>query len=184
MRTRTRFAALAAATALTLTGTAAVAAGANAAAPTGQARGYTSVTLTADAAAAILGPLGGGVLKPGAVDLTAGSVGFPIVGKTLTPITDTPVIKHAGGLSFSGANLVEVRNFWISTSKIGMADTLTADVYVNGDYVARAPIFNISGSLEVSLSDFAAGALSDLVLDAPGAIPGGFVIGTAAVNPR
>jgi hypothetical protein len=179
MRTRPRFAALAAATALTLGGTAAVATSATAAAPNGQARGYTSVTLTADAAAAILGPLGGGVLKPGAVDLSAGSVGFPIVGNS-----KGGVIKHTGGLSFSGENVVEIRNFWIDTSKIGMADTLTADVYVNGDYVARAPIFNVSGALQVSLSHFAAGALSELVLGDPDAIPGGFVIGTAAVNPR
>jgi hypothetical protein len=179
MRTRTRFAALTAAAALTVGGLATVATSASAAAPTGQARGYTSVTLTADAAGAILGPLGGGVLKPGAVDLSAGSVGFPIVGNG-----NGGVIKHTGGLSFSGDNVVEVRNFWIDTAKIGMADTLTADVFVNGDYVARAPIFNVSGSFEVSLSDFAAGALSELVLGDPGAIPGGFVIGTAAVNGR
>jgi hypothetical protein len=179
MRTRTRFAALAAATALTVAGTAAVATTASAAAPTGQARGYTSVTLTADAAAAILGPLGGGVLKPGAIDLSTGSVGFPIVGNSKGGI-----IKHTGGLSFDGANTVEIRNFWIDLAKIDMGDTLTADVYVNGDYVARAPIFDVSGSLEVTLTDFAAGALSELVLDSPGAIPGGFVIGTAAVNPR
>ena len=48
-----------------------------------------------------------------------------------------------------------------------------------------AAIFDVnSTTLQVTLTAFAAGALSDLVLDSPGAIPAGFVIGTASVNPR
>lgn len=176
MRSLTRITSVIAATALALTGVASVATSATAATPTGKAKGYTSVTLTADAAAAILGPLGGGVLKPGTIDLSSGSVGFPIVGNG-----KGGVIKHTGGLSFSGENEVEIRNFWINT------DTwqLTANTFVNGQFVARAAIFDVnSATLQVTLTPFAAGALSDLVLDSPGAIPAGFVIGTASVNPR
>jgi hypothetical protein len=76
---------------------------------------------------------------------------------------------------------VEIRNFWIDTNTW----QLTANTFVNGQFVARAAIFDVNSStLQVTLTAFAAGALSDLVLDSPGAIPAGFVIGTASVNPR
>jgi hypothetical protein len=176
MRRFTRITTVIAATALALTGVVATATSASAATPKGKAKGYTSVTLTADAAAAILGPLGGGLLKPGVVNLSSGSVGFPIVGNS-----KGGVIKHTGGLSFSGENTVEIRNFWIDTNSW----QLTAATFVNGQFVARAPIFDVNSStLQVTLTAFAAGALSDLVLDSPGAIPAGFVIGTASVNRR
>lgn len=91
------------------------------------------------------------------------------------------MIKHTGGLSFSGENSVEIRKFWIDTNTW----QLTANTFVNGQFVARAPIFDVNSStLQVTLTAFAAGALSDLVLGSPGAIPAGFVIGTASVNPR
>lgn len=180
MRISTRVAALTAATALTLGGVALAAPAATAAEPKGKAKGYTSVVLDATAAGAILGPLGGGLLTPGAIDLGAGSVGFPIVGNS-----KGGVIKHVGGLSFSGANTVEIRNFYIDTNELGPdGGALSAEVFVNGDSLGRAPVFNVSGTLEVTLTDFAAGALSALVLDSPGAIPGGFLIGQAAVNAR
>lgn len=176
MKHFTRITTVIAVTALTLTGVAATATSANAATPSGKAKGYTSVTLTADAAAAILGPLGGGVLKPGTVNLSSGSVGFPIVGNG-----KGGVIKHTGGLSFSGDSTVVIRNFWIDTNTW----QLTANTFVNGQFVARAAIFDVNSStLQVTLTAFAAGALSDLVLGSPGAIPAGFVIGTASVNPR
>lgn len=132
----------------------------------------------------------------GGTAIEDGAAAFQITGGA-ADLEDTQVeISHAGGLTFSaGDTAVTLSDFVVSNLVGGTA--LTGLVTVNGDLVARVPLFNLEiGGVEatstddltnldltdvnVTLTDIAAGALNDAF--GVDAFQGGFSIGTATVD--
>ena len=156
---------------------------AQAVAPTGQARGATTVTLDAATIGAVVGlgltpaPVGPAVL--GGDPLQAS---FPIVGNL-----KGGVIKHTGGLSLTGGDTtLTLTNYQIDTT----AGVLTASAAVNGDEVGRLPLFDLgsapaqsgcAATATLALDSAAASALMT-VFNAPNLT--GTDFGTACVAPR
>jgi hypothetical protein len=131
--------------------------------PQGKARGATTVTLT-EAALGALGPLNPANAKPGVLGADMGEVkaSFPIVGNA-----KDGVIKHTGGLSLNdGSSYLTLKNYHIVVAD----GVLTADAYLNDDYLARIDLFDVAldasaapgcdASADLTLNATAAGALS------------------------
>jgi hypothetical protein len=162
----------------------ATAGGASAVAPTGHARGVTTVTLNTDTIGAVVGlgltpaPVGPGVL--GGSPLQAA---FPITGA----VGKGGIIKHVGGLSLTaGATQLTLTNYWIDLNR----GVLTAVAAVNGTEVGRIDLFDLgpaepqsgcAATAELTLDTAAAGALT-AIFDAPNLTGADF--GTACVAPR
>jgi len=154
-------------------------------APTGKARGATTVTLDQGTIGAVVGlglspaPASPGVLGTDGADLKAS---FPIVGNM-----NDGKIKHTGGLTLTGGGTVlSLTNYTIDTNSW----VLTAAAAVDGEDVGRIPLFDLdatptqsgcAANASLSLTDTAAAALT-AVFGAPDLT--GAPFGTACVAPR
>lgn len=154
-------------------------------APTGKARGATTVDLNTDTIGAVVdlgltpAPVHPGALGAHGDDLLAS---FPIVGNL-----SGGVIKHTGGLSLSTEDTrLTLTNYWIDTNE----GVLTAYAEVDGAAVGRLPLFDLgaaparsgcAATASLALSAEAAGALT-AVFGAPNLTGADF--GDACVSPR
>lgn len=157
--------------------------------------GRTTVNLSND----FLGALNALSLSAGGVGdsrLSSGIIGFPITNGALDLANAKGEINHGGGLFLATRTTrVELLSFNIDTT--GATPTITGIVLVNGDFVGRIPLFNLTlptltlplqphafGTLfipgvKVALAPEAAAALNQVF--GVTAFAGGFNIGTASV---
>ncbi len=156
---------------------------ASALAPTGKARGATTVTLNTSTIGAVVGlGLTPAAVGPGVLGGDPLVAAFPIVGNS-----KDGVIKHTGGLSLTAAGTaLTLTNYQIDTAE----GVLTASAAVNGTDVGRLPLFDLgaadsqtgcAATAELTLDQEAAGALT-AVFGAPNLTGADF--GTACVAPR
>jgi hypothetical protein len=161
-------------------------------------KGKTTVALSSDFVDAItsLG-VSPSRVKPGDLNLKKGTAVFPISGAAVDGESLAGDVFHTGGLILAvPGTKVYLLNFVISTTGEG-APVLTGIASVNGDVVARIPLFDLDLSAlsidgnkkKIKLSDVgltltavAADTLNDVF--ATDAFVEGFVIGTATVDAR
>lgn len=157
--------------------------------------GKTTVTLSNDFLAAVVAlRLSAGTTGEGT--LRSGVASFPVTGGALDLATAKGEINHTGGLVLSaGTTRVELLSFNIDTST--SRTVLTGLVTVNGDFVGRLPLFDLTlptltlplqpqafnnlfiPGVKVTLSAEAAQALNTVF--GVTAFTQGFNIGTASV---
>lgn len=104
--------------------------------------GKTTVTLSNDFLAALVAlRLSAGTVGEGT--LRSGVASFPVTGGALDLATAKGEINHTGGLVLAaGSTRVELLSFNIDTS--GNRTVLTGLVTVNGDFVGRLPLFDLT----------------------------------------
>ncbi len=157
--------------------------------------GKTTVTLSNDFLGALVAlRLSAGTVGEGT--LRSGVASFPVTGGALDLATAKGEINHTGGLVLAaGSTRVELLSFNIDTS--GSRTVLTGLVTVNGDFVGRLPLFDLTlpavtlplqpqafnnlflPGVRVTLSAEAAQALNTVF--GVTAFTGGFNIGTASL---
>ncbi|MFN0109614.1 MAG: hypothetical protein ACKVZH_12230 [Blastocatellia bacterium] len=157
--------------------------------------GKTTVTLSNDFLGALVAlKLSAGTVGEGT--LRSGVASFPVTGGALDLATAKGEINHTGGLVLAaGSTRVELLSFNIDTS--GSRTVLTGLVTVNGDFVGRLPLFDLTlpavtlplqpqafnnlflPGVKVTLSAEAAGALNTVF--GVTAFTQGFSIGTASL---
>lgn len=148
------------------------------AAPTAQLNGgKTTVWLSPDFVGALVGlGVSPSSIDPGSLNLRRGYVRYPIVGGVIDLDSLAGDIFHRGGLRLEANDTtVSLYNFVIST--LGDTPVLTGVAAVNGDVVARIPLFDLEltreprvtrwGGLrvwgvEVTLTDTAASTLNQV----------------------
>lgn len=114
--------------------------------PTRVITGGTTQVKLSDEFLGALGALGlsANIIEPGRIFGAAGSafIAFPIPSGDLDLGTAKGEINHLGGLTLSTqTTTVRLRNFVIDTT--GAKPVLTGLVVVNGDVVARLPLFDL-----------------------------------------
>jgi hypothetical protein len=136
-------------------------------------------------------------IKPGDLNLRKGTAVFPISGGAVDGESLAGDIFHTGGLTLAVPGTeVFLLNFIIST--VGDdAPVLTGIASVNGDVVARIPLFNLDlsalmvdankkkvklGNVGLTLTDVAAATLNEVF--GTDAFVEGFEIGTASVGAK
>ena len=104
--------------------------------------GKTTVTLSNDFLGALVAlRLSAGTVGEGT--LRSGVASFPVTGGALDLATAKGEINHTGGLVLAaGSTRVELLSFNIDTS--GNRTVLTGLVTVNGDFVGRLPLFDLT----------------------------------------
>lgn len=104
--------------------------------------GKTTVTLSNDFLGALVAlRLSAGTVGEGT--LRSGVASFPVTGGALDLATAKGEINHTGGLVLAaGSTRVELLSFNIDTS--GSRTVLTGLVTVNGDFVGRLPLFDLT----------------------------------------
>lgn len=104
--------------------------------------GKTTVTLSNDFLGALVAlRLSAGTVGEGT--LRSGVASFPVTGGALDLATAKGEINHTGGLTLAaGSTRVELLSFNIDTS--GSRTVLTGLVTVNGDFVGRLPLFDLT----------------------------------------
>lgn len=167
-----------------------------AAEPTAQVAGGSTRVRLSDGFVGALGALGvtPGEIEPG--ELEDGRARFPIAGGALDLATARGEVFHDGGLSLTaGGTRVGLLDFVVDTTPDD--PVLTGLVTVDGDLVARVPLFDLallrspelrkSGRLEIrdvelSLTAVAADALNEIF--GVSAFFEGFEVGVAKVKTR
>jgi hypothetical protein len=173
---------------------------ASVAAPTDTTFGGETVVALAGSFLAALSSLGvaPGAIGPARIEAYKGTTyaAFPITTGQIDLGTVQGEIDHSGGLSLTaGSTVVELTAFAIDLYS-GASPVLTGLVTVNGSFVGRIPLFDLSlasatiddkkyflevGDVALTLDPVAAGALSS-----PGvfntAVPAGLAVGTATVR--
>jgi hypothetical protein len=157
-------------------------------APTGLARGATTVTLNQNTIGAVVGlGLTPAPVKPAVLGTSGGDLqaSFPIVGNLRGGI-----IKHTGGLSLSTDDTVLTLTNYFIDLRDAQHPVLTAFAAVNGDAVGRITLFDLgsassqsacAATTSLALAGQAAGALT-AIFGAPNLTGADF--GTACVAPR
>jgi len=171
---------------------------ASVAAPTDSTIGGETVVALAGSFLSALKSLGvaPGAIGPGRIAAYKGTTyaAFPITTGQIDLGTVEGEIDHSGGLSLTaGGTVVELTGFAIDLYK-GAKPVLTGLVTVDGSFVGRIPLFDLSlasatiddkkyslavDEVGVTLDSVAAGALSSVFKTT---VPAGLTVGTASVH--